>query len=113
MTRLYNDYASIARDQAESNLNSINFPEFHSEKEGDATEAGLPITGEIRARNTLLGLAQYERNCVRTSFQILVETLGETTASAVKLQDALTLFVGVTNLFADMYVAKDLTNRVR
>nr|ANM86663.1 putative ent-kaurene synthase [Cladonia uncialis subsp. uncialis] len=111
MTRLYNDYASIARDHAESNLNSINFPEFHSGQEGDATEANPPATGEIRARNTLLGHAQYERNCVETSFQTLVETLGKTTASAVKLQDALTLFVGVMNLFADMYVAKDLTNR--
>ena len=113
MTRLYNDYASVARDHAESNLNSINFPEFHSEEGGDATEASPPITSEIKARNTLLGLAQYERSCVKTSFQTMVETLGATTASAVKLQDALTLFVGVTNLFADMYVAKDLTNRVR
>ena len=113
MTRLYNDYASIARDHAESNLNSINFPEFHSEQEGDATKASPPITGEIGAGNNLLVLAQYERNCVKTSFQTLVEALGEATPSAAKLQDALALFVGVTNLFADMYVAEDLTNRVR
>ena len=113
MTRLYNDYASIARDHGESNLNSINFPEFHSEQEDDATQASPPITDHIRARNTLLGLAQYERDCVKKSFQTLIEALGDATESAAKLQDALTLFVGVTNLFADMYVAKDLTNRVR
>ncbi len=113
MSRLYNDYASIARDHAESNLNSINFPEFHSEQEGDVNQASPPITSEIRARNSLLGLAQYERICVKTSFQALVEALGEATASGAKLQDALALFVGVTNLYADMYVAKDLTNRVR
>ncbi|KAL8687602.1 MAG: hypothetical protein Q9218_006270, partial [Villophora microphyllina] len=29
MSRLYNDYGSVLRDDAESNINSINFPEFH------------------------------------------------------------------------------------
>lgn len=113
MSRLYNDYSSIARDHAESNLNSVNFPEFHSEQEGDATQAGSPVIREIKAKNSLLSLARYERSCVKTSFQTLVEALGEVTASGVRLQDALALFMGVTNLYADMYVAKDLTNRVR
>ena len=114
MTRLYNDYSSIARDRAESNVNSVNFPEFHSERAGGAGQTDLPVTSELRAKDNLLRLARYERSCVKGSFQALAEALGDVTAaSGPRLQDALALFVGVTNLWADMYVAKDLTNRVR
>lgn len=113
MSRLYNDYASIARDHAESNLNSINFPEFYSEQEGDANQASPSITDGVRARSSLLDLAQYERICVKTSFQTLVKALDKNSASEAKLQDALTLFTGVTNLYANMYIVKDLTNQIK
>ena len=114
MTRLYNDYSSIARDRAESNLNSVNFPEFHSERAGGAGQTDLSAASELRAKDNLLRLARYERSCVQGSFHALAEASGDIiAASGPRLRNSLALFVGVTNLWADMYVAKDLTSRVR
>ena len=114
ITRLYNDFSSIVRDRAESNLNSVNFPEFHSERAGGADQADLLVASELRAKDNLLRLARYEKSCVQGSFHALAEALGDVAAaSGPRLQDTLALFVGVTNLWADMYVAKDLTSRVR
>ena len=41
MSRLYNDYASVPRDRAEKNLNSVNFPEHH--QGAIAGSSGLPV----------------------------------------------------------------------
>ena len=44
MCRMYNDYGSIARDRAEQNDNSVNFPEFHGEAQNadkDVSEEGI------------------------------------------------------------------------
>lgn len=115
MSRLYNDYASIPRDRAELNLNSVNFPEFHSQQEANADASETTehsAASEAEMKKSLLTLAQYERSCVKTSLQSLKQGLKLRSASERRLQDALALFVGVTELYADMYVARDLTNRI-
>lgn len=52
------------------------------------------------------------RSCVEISSQALIEAMGEVRASGTRLQDSLGLFVGVTNLWADMSVAKDMSNQI-
>lgn len=109
MTRLYNDYSSVARDRAEGNLNSVNFPEFISDHaETDSSTTNI----ESRAKESVLKLAQYERNCTKSAFEALIGALGEDGASGKRLKDSLRVFVGMVDLYADMYVAKDISNRI-
>ena len=109
MTRLYNDYGSVARDRAERNLNSVNFSEFQPRQ----AEHDDPTTTQIKAKDDLLRLARYERSCVKSSFQALVATIEDTTVNGAKLGDCLGLFVDVACLYADMYEARDISNRIR
>jgi hypothetical protein len=39
MCRMYNDYGSVARDKAERNLNSVNFPEFETRDGHNVSES--------------------------------------------------------------------------
>lgn len=90
MTRLYNDYSSIA------NLNSVSFLEFHSEEAHDASQTDPHSTREIQSKESVLSLARYERSCVEKAFQALVEALGEVTPSSTRLnKDSMALFIGV------------------
>ena len=110
MTRLYNDYGSIPRDRAERNLNSVNFRDLHTE----------PVTGgsdhvasqDAKAKKTLLQIAEYERKHVQMATKTLLEALDEGPESRERVTSALKLFVDVVYLYGDMYVARDLTNRV-
>lgn len=63
MTRLYNDHSTIARDHAELNLNSVNFSKFHFEQAGDAGQIDAPASSRIRAKDSVLRLARYEKLC--------------------------------------------------
>ncbi|KAL8959821.1 MAG: hypothetical protein Q9193_003380, partial [Seirophora villosa] len=72
--RLYNDYGSVARDAAEGNLNSVNFPEFFStsspsptnkngakqsdEEEGQYENASEEEAEEKKAKSLLLSAAR-------------------------------------------------------
>ena len=58
MCRQYNDYGSIARDRAERNLDSINFPEF------GANGGEVVVDVEERLKEDLYWIAEYERECL-------------------------------------------------
>ena len=106
MSRMYNDYGSITRDRLEANINSINFPEFHTYPVND------PEAKEPDLKANLLALAQYERKCADTIAEKLVAELRTNSGDGAKAR-GLTLFVGVTGLYADMYVAKDFSDPKR
>lgn len=116
MSRLYNDYGSFARDQSEANVNSVNFPDFHkTHKNGPITvsESHQETQDWTQPKNDLLLLAQYERE--------MADLVGERLLSSLKSDglrkdrskaDGVKLFMGVTALYADLYVARDLSNYV-
>jgi hypothetical protein len=106
MSRPYNDYVSIPRDSLEKNLNSVNLPEFHSAVH--KIEAGDKRT----AKDDIRDLADYERRCAMLAAQTLLDALESTmTDSGAKLKrNRLVLFLEVTQLYADIYLANDLTN---
>ena len=109
MSRLYNDFGSIARDRAERTINSINFPEFSTGEETKATTASHDE--ELKRGKKLLALAEYERenaNCILEKLSVSLEAGGDKDRAKAK---GLQLFAKVTALYADMYVAKDLSNR--
>ena len=56
---MYNDYGCIVRDQDETNLNSVNFPEF--------TIGKNDITDVDALNKKLCSLAEYERNNMESS----------------------------------------------
>ncbi|GKZ30056.1 hypothetical protein AbraIFM66950_007577 [Aspergillus brasiliensis] len=117
MCRQYNDYGSIARDAAERNLNSVNFPEFW-EQVGDERMAGTqdrshhvkPTERPLDAvKSDLMWLAEYERaSCMGTLDRLVNEAgLPKRTARIVRT------FVDVTDLYGQIYVARDIASRVR
>ena len=117
MTRLSNDYGSIARDRAEPNLNSVNFPEFHPQGNGveAGTETDTLAAKEAELKSQLLDLVQYERMCARGASRALFQSMraSDEGKRETRVMDAIRLFVGVAEFYADMYVARDLSNRVK
>ncbi|KAI4258171.1 MAG: hypothetical protein LQ352_001328 [Teloschistes flavicans] len=117
MSRLYNDYGSISRDEAECNINSVNFPEFHGCTDNnispilDEAHAGKQQTRN--ATDQLLRLAQYEKKCVDSACAALLESLETTSKRAWKIGDAMRLFVDVAKMYTNLYEAMDITNRVK
>ncbi len=117
MSRLYNDYGSLERDQLEANINSVNFPEFHDtcylghDTSGDGSSHEIHRIHQLKAN--LLTLAQYERERAEWAGNKLLDTLRTTGVCKDREKaDGVELFIGVTALYADMYVAKDLSNHV-
>ena len=138
MCRMYNDYGSVARDRAEGNLNSVDFPEFkgkrtsnncsnqaaESGQRGTTTAtAGAPTlldedVGDVNettiieeheeAKKSLFWLAEYERRGMEAALQ----ELGRLVADE-GLMEKVRLFVDVTDLYGQMYVARDLTESVK
>lgn len=112
MCRQYNDYGSIVRDRAERNVNSVNFPEFHEglglyeANGGEESERGGE-QGEDEIRTTLFEIAQYERECVRIARQRLEGMVSR------PVRSVLGLFVDVTDLYGQIYVARDIASRMR
>jgi len=87
MCRQYNDYGSVARDHAEGNLNSVDF-----------------LNGEVDAvkKQDLMWLAEYER-------EHLVLALTRLNGIITKeVMEKLRLFIDVTDLYGQIYVAKDI-----
>ena len=118
MSRLYNDFGSVERDRIEANINSINFPEFHiyTNHETSYTERGA-VEHEERLKEDLLELANHERHSADTAAERLLKELegnGDKEGGIRKKEkaDAVRLFIGVTKLYADLYVARDLSNRI-
>ena len=120
MCRMYNDYGSVARDEEEGNLNSMNFPEFHAGG-GDGDQDAIPLgvdsaTHGVEAgrkgkaesiKKELFWLAQYEREGLRRAMGKLK---GEVSA---QIWDAVTLFVDVTDLYGQIYVQRDVASRMK
>lgn len=100
MCRMYNDWASIARDRKEQNLNSINFPEFHK---------GLSATTieETVLKERLFRLCNYERKCLDLSMAELKKVCSEDKAKQIQV------FCDVTDLYGQMYMVKDMTPAVK
>ena len=102
MSRMYNDLGSVARDRAEANVNCVDFAEL---SDGHPPEV---------AKRRLLELAQYERDAAAWVGARLTGELraGEVKGKGRRKVDAVRLFAGVSELYADMYEVRDLSNRV-
>ena len=105
MCRQYNDYGSIRRDRAERNLNSINFPEFEAEVRGEMTADSSEV--ESRLKEDLFWVAEYERELLGTIIGRLTEQLGQAK------MEILQVFIQVTDLYGQIYVARDIASRMK
>ncbi|KAF9886600.1 hypothetical protein FE257_011240 [Aspergillus nanangensis] len=105
MCRQYNDYGSVARDLAEENLNSVNFPEFWDPLVGETDAEGA----EGEAKADLMWIAEYERECCMRA----LDRLAEGTSLAVRTKRILKTFVDVTDLYGQIYVVRDIASRMR
>lgn len=104
--RMYNDFGSLTRDIAEGNLNSLNFPEFQS----------LVVENRLRnptawdfssAKQKLMELAEFERSVVMMTKAKLLSLLSK------EAGDIVGVFVDVTDLYGQIYVARDIETRLR
>ena len=115
LCRQYNDYGSVARDRAEKNLNSVNFPEFSAGTmrdrggESHALDAAEDerIADENERKQQLMWAAHYERECLEVALKKLRQEVPET------LMNGVDLFVRVTDLYGQIYVAKDIGSRTK
>ncbi|KAL1863004.1 hypothetical protein Daus18300_008160 [Diaporthe australafricana] len=108
MCRMYNDYASVARDRLEGNLNSVDFAEFH----GDGQE----VDGDVGIEDNkaqLMWIAEYERKGMDVAMARLEEEMSDNGKVGRDLLDAVKLFVSVTDLYGQVYVIRDITNHVK
>ncbi|KAF2651583.1 hypothetical protein K491DRAFT_606568 [Lophiostoma macrostomum CBS 122681] len=103
MCRQYNDFGSMARDQDERNLNSVNFPEFNL---GMPTSNIVDEAGYEQKKKDLLTVAQYERRCLNRVVGELEDLLDTQT------MERLRLFIQVTDFYGHIYVARDIGVRV-
>ncbi|KIL86303.1 ent-kaur-16-ene synthase [Fusarium avenaceum] len=112
MCRMYNDYGSMARDEAERNVNSMHFPDFAS--------CGTTSPEPADSRKKRLGqLAQYEHACLIQALEALGKEChkpwrknGATSIEARKLS-IVRLFCDVTDLYDQLYVIKDISSRLK
>ena len=112
LCRQYNDYGSVARDQAESNLNSLNFPEFH-EPYLPVGDGGQPeIRDESAMKKDLFCIAEYERECLNHAIDKLNSEITTSEQGLWKMK-ALRSFVDTVDLYGQIYMARDITNRVK
>ena len=103
MCRMYNDYGSVSRDEAENNLNSINFPEYES------------YTSPDSKKTALFQLAEYERSCLNVARERLgAETRSPSDAAKVKgrQMELWDMFCDVTDLYGQIYVVRDIASRM-
>ncbi|KAL9100074.1 MAG: hypothetical protein Q9163_004515 [Psora crenata] len=105
MSRMYNDLGSIVRDKAEGNVNCGDFAELTDDDEQ------VPGDGRV-VKARLEELARYERDAVGWVGTRLVRDLksGGVVKDRARKANAVRLFLGVAELYADLYVVKDLSN---
>lgn len=84
---MYNDYGSLARDKAEQNLNSLDFPEFDP--------AGRGGRGEEGKRAALWKMAVFERKALDLATE---ELLREQDVDGIAAR-FLKMFVDVTDMY--------------
>ncbi|EHA49536.1 ent-kaurene synthase [Pyricularia oryzae 70-15] len=106
MCRMYNDYGSVSRDAAESNLNSLDFPEFSA-------------CGAESPKASLFSLAQYERACLEDSLSRLEKECNRGSGGACQKATQMRrmtywrLFCDVTDLYGQIYVIRDMSSNVK
>ncbi|KAK3168218.1 hypothetical protein OEA41_004664 [Lepraria neglecta] len=104
MSRIYNDLGSIARDRAESNVNCADFAELND---------GQAPGDEKIVKPRLEELAQYERDAaIRVGTRLTSALKGSERKDRGRKADAVRLFWGVAELYADVYVVRGLSNRL-
>jgi len=101
MCRIYNDLGSIRRDFEEGNLNSADFPEFGAASR-DSAENESEANDTKRKTAALLEIGTYERECMLSAFERLKSGLDGS------VRKGLDLFVNVTDLYGQIYVARDI-----
>lgn len=117
LCRLYNDLGSVARDLAENNLNSINFPEFtvtfDTERTHPVSHGGMQTSNATPeehfvqvAKQKLLGIAEYERRCLNAAMAELSDLVAEDVFKALKV------FCASADMYSQMYMLEDLTPAV-
>lgn len=103
MCRMYNDFGSVARDRQEQNLNSVNFIEFGAN--------GID-TPDRSVKDELFHLAEYERECMNRAMERLdTFALGDG-GNKQKLR-VFKMFCDVTDLYGQIYVARDIGVRTQ
>ena len=114
MCRMYNDWGSFQRDRDEGNLNCLDFPGFFTFTNAESaqpagvtgTASGQALGNQVRrAKDKLMWLAQYERSGLELAMTKLREM-----APRPRVLAGVELFVKVTDLYGQMYVARDLTS---
>lgn len=113
MCRMYNDFGSVARDRAERNLNSVNFPEFET-----LSGTGLAVNAKDDKKTALFELAEYERSCLDAALRQLSEKSSGSrdfhsfeTETVKERQIAIwRMFCDVTDLYGQIYVVRDIAS---
>jgi hypothetical protein len=97
MCRQYNDFGSYSRDKQENNLNSLDFSDFN-----------VTICGDLSHphKQDLMDIAEFERSCMQACFTHLSGEVGATAAAQIQA------FINVTDLFVQIYVARDIASRL-
>lgn len=112
LCRQYNDYGSIARDQAENNLNSLNFPEFHEAYQLHEDGGSSGIRDEGAMKKDLFFITEFELECVTHAIDRLLKEMG-TSKQGLWKSKALRTFIDTVNLYGQIYVARDITMRIK
>ncbi|PTB66981.1 Ent-kaurene synthase [Trichoderma citrinoviride] len=111
LCRQYNDYGSVMRDDAEGNLNSLHFPEFADglgfqptveDDGGRRRQAALE-----KAKGCLMKVAGLERAMMQVCWEALSSSLDRDVKGKLKA------FIDVTDLFGQIYVARDIASRMQ
>ena len=127
MCRQYNDYGSAARDADEGNLNSLDFPDFREDSpdalpesgtdmsngedanaNGDAVAAHVSRDPMKKAKEQLMEIAEFERECMQLAMRRLRQNVDGTDATK-----ALQVYIDVTDVFGQIYVQKDIASRLQ
>lgn len=108
----------LARDLAERNLSSINFPEFF----GDGDDARCDSVSKgghdaefklLLLKQTLLEAAEHERDRTNAELSELYAELEAEGAEGKKIADLLGVYYAGEDQFSDMYLVRDVTNSTR
>lgn len=111
--RIYNDYGSVSRDREEFNINSINFPEFFSANDQLERDDETWQHEEKKAKEALLEAGVFERKCAIETSKILYKALGADGEEGERISDSIRVYMGGCEQFSDMYLTRDVTNRVK
>ena len=118
MCRQYNNYGSANRDMEEGNLNSLNFSDFcelpssHTQSKDPnemATDTIKPVS-QIPTQameDQLMKIAEFERSSMQLALQYLTQV------TSAEIMERFKVLVGVTDLFGQLYIQVDLTNRIQ